>query len=242
MLTKTKFLEILNKILSNGNLVKKEKEHLESIKKTANLLPEEILVDLLIEKLGLITIKGVTDEDGYFKEFVNTIDNNEQESQTEIFYLLKGKQVSCLHTLDTTETWNWHGGKEIYIFIFKKDQKPEKITLNETNPIYTIEKNTLFGAKIATLRDNSDYALVTCLCKPGFLREHYTNPTKNEIGILYKKYPGFKKIIEELTPKMPNTSKNIFQSIFQLFTCCIGVKKNQDEINEPLINSSLNNP
>src|ERR1043165_2598853 len=159
MLTKTKFLEILNKILSNGNLVKKEKEHLESIKETADLLPEEILVDLLIEKLGLITIKGVTDEDGYFKEFVNTINNNEQESQTEIFYLLKGKQVSCLHTLDTTETWNWHGGKEIYIFIFKKDQKPEKITLNETNPIYTIEKNTLFGAKIATLRDNIDYAL-----------------------------------------------------------------------------------
>ena len=241
MLSKIKFLQILDKILLNKNLIEKEKGRLVAIKQNCNELPEEISSDLLIEKLDLITIKGVTDEDGYFKEFVNTTDNMERESQTEIFYLLKGKQVSCLHALETTETWNWLGGKEISIFKFK-NQELEEITLNETNLSHTIEKDILFGAKLTNSIEENDFAIVTCLCKPGFVPKYYKNPSPEELSNLFKTYPNYEEIINELTPKTSNTKKNIWQSIFQFFTCCIGIKKNEDEQIDPLINSIQNNP
>lgn len=237
MLSKNEFLKILEQILSNRVLLEEEKQRLKNINENQDLLNEheQITAEVLINKLDLKNINTVTEEDGYFKEFVNTIDNNEQENQTEIFYLLKGKQVSCLHILDTTETWRWLGGKEISIFIFKK-QELEKITLNETNPCHTIEKGTLFGAKISNLEDDNDFSIVTCLCKPGFvLKEHYKTPSKEEVDILFKNYP---ELIKELTPKISNSNKNVFQSIIQFFTCCIGVKKNEEQA--PLINSSHN--
>ena len=100
MLSTIDFFKKLDKITLNQNL-KAEIEILKSSLKDKD--PSEIIsADILIKELGLITIKGITDEDGYFKEFVNTIYNDHQESQTEIVYLLKGKQVSCIHMLYTT--------------------------------------------------------------------------------------------------------------------------------------------
>lgn len=225
MLSKTEFLGILDKILTNENLL--EKTFLKNIKE--NEIPEEVFADFLIEKLRLETIKGVTDEDGYFNEFVRT------ENQTEIFYLLKRSQVSCLHSLDTTETWRWLGGKKISIFIFTNEVK--EITLSETNPSYTIDKGTLFGAKITDLTDNNDFGLVTCLCEPAFEIVHYINPTSEQIYNLYNDYPEKKALIDELKPKISTKKKNIMQSIIQFFTCCIGVKKNEEQ--KPLINNHL---
>ncbi|MDD4892940.1 MAG: cupin domain-containing protein [Candidatus Rickettsiella isopodorum] len=235
---KTAFLDRLRQNLeSEVNSVPEKKTCFAEIIKNIESI-DEITAERLIKHLDLKTIKGITDEDGYFKEFVNTIVKNERESQTEIFYLLKGKQVSCLHSLDTTETWHWLDGKEISIFIFKA-QGLEKINLSEKNPLHTIDKNTLFGAKITNLRDDNDYALVTCLCKPGFVPKHYCNPSKEEIYTLLKTYPEENQTIQELTPKISTTNKNIFQSIFKIFTCCIGVKKNEEQT--PLINPSQTN-
>lgn len=245
MLSKINFLEKLNQILLNENLVEKEKERLERVIKHSDLLPEDISANILIEKLGLETIKGVTDEDGYYREFVNTIDNEDQENQTEIFYLLKGKQVSCLHILDTTETWRWLGGNEISIFIFKK-QELEKITLNENNLFYTIEKGLLFGAKLNNLKDDKDFGLVTCLCKPGFILKHYSNPSLEELTILKEKYPEYTSDIDELTANIlcksthtdelatkasiyKNSKNNFFWSMFSFCANCIGIKKTEEQ-------------
>ncbi len=256
---KIRFLEILDEILSRKYLKEEERIHIESIKENATQLPEKISTDILIEKFGLITIKGVTSEDGYFKEFINTKNNENLESQTEIFYLLKGKQVSCLHALETTETWTWLGGKEISIYILNDQQPMEVITLNKDHLQHTIEKGTVFGAKIKDLTNDNDFVIVTCLCKPGFdVEKHYKEPSLEKINDFCAIYPKDSEVIRELTSKNnenlceihPNTSevieavtsknnKTLIQSLIQFFTCCIGVKKNEEQA--PLINTSQNN-
>lgn len=237
MFSKIKFLEILEKIISENKTLK-EKECLENIKKDIFSSNEEITAVELIKKLDLIHLNTVTNEDGYFREFINTIDNNEQESQTEIFYLLKGKQVSCLHSLDITETWRWIGGKEISIFIFK-EKKPEKIILNESNPSTIIEKGALFGAKINNLEDDNEFVLVTCLCNPGFVPEHYKKPSLKELDSLLKTYPSYKQVIKELAPEI-SKSNNITPLIARFFPCCINIKKKEDKQIESLLDPLQN--
>lgn len=232
---KIEFLKLLDEILTREYLKEEERVRIKTIKENATKLPEEISADLLIEKLALITIKGVTSEDGYFKEFIN-INKNDQESQTEIFYLIKGNQVSCLHALETTETWTWLGGKEISIYIFNNQKPIEVITLNENYLEHTIEKGAFFGAKIKNLTNEKDFGLVTCLCRPGFdVQKHYKNPSSEQLANLCKIHPNYEKVIRELTPK---NNKNIIQSLIQFFTCCIGVK---NEEQAPMINTSQNN-
>ncbi|MFZ0219082.1 MAG: cupin domain-containing protein [Candidatus Aquirickettsiella sp.] len=234
MLSKSDFLNKLDQIFINENLLEKEKNYIKNIKENEDQLPNQITADVLIARLGLITIKGITDEDGYFKEFINTIDKDEIESQTEIFYLLKGKQVSCWHSLKVTETWNWLGGKEISLFIVT-GQEIKEVLLNETNSSFTIAERTLFGAKITNPTDNNNFGWVTCLCKPGFEREKYINPTSKEIGNLTQTYPERNALIHELTPKTSDNNKTK-RSIFQYFRsfCCNNGEQNNEQT--PLIN------
>lgn len=232
---KKEFLTLLDEILAREYLKEEEKACIKTIKKNATELPEKISTDILIEKLGLITIKGITDEDGYFKEFINTINNENLESQTEIFYLLIGKQVSCLHKLQTTETWQWLGGEDLSIYSYENGIISEVI-LNADYATHKIPANTLFGARL-TSNNEENFSLVTCKCIPGFLPKHYQNPTSEELKKLLS-IPDYKQVIEELTPKV-SKKNNIFLSIFQFFTCCIGVKKNGEQA--PLINTPQNN-
>lgn len=241
MLSKINFLEKLNQILLNENLVEKEKERLERVIKHSDLLPEDISANILIEKLDLETIKGVTDEDGYYREFVNTIDNEDQESQTEIFYMLKSKQVSCLHALNTFETWHWLGGEDVLIFIFNKNNVSE-IRLNADMPKYTIPANTIFGAKLFS-NDSENLSWITCKCIPGFVPELYKNPSPEDLECLFETYPHYKQVIKELTPE--NSKNNsIKRSLIHFFTCCfscIGIKKIEEHEQTPLINPPRNN-
>ncbi len=238
MLPKTDFLKILDQLLSNQNLLEKEKQRFKNIREKRAPLNEEITAAMLIDVLNLVNLNTVTDEDGYFKEFVKVIDQEGTITETEIFYLLKDKQVSCLHKLKTTETWYWLAGNPLFLFIFSENQVFE-IILNADNPTYTISENTLFGAKIVSNNDGN-FSWVTCKCTPGFVSEFYQNPSPNELNTLFKTYPDHQQIIHELTPKNKklNASKNILQSIFQFFTCCIGVKKNEEQ--KSLINSPDN--
>ncbi len=205
MLSKKKFLETVDQLLSRNNLNDGEKDRFKNIKKNETQLPEEITAEILIEKLDLIDINTITNEEGYYKEFVNTIDNDIEDNQTEIFYLLKGKQVSCLHILKTTEKWNWIAGNAISLFI-EKGKELTEITLNEGSQSFTIEKDTIFGAKITT-PENNDFVLVTCLCIPGFKKEHYINPTSEQIDELYNYNQKNKTIIDALTKNSCSAKK-----------------------------------
>lgn len=194
MLPRENFIATITKLSENPYLEKCTKDNFERIINENNS-NETISVEEIINELKLTKLP--TDEDGYFNEFVNTINLSEKrESRTEIFYLINKKQVSCLHKLDVTETWQWLGGNEITIFTFSKNEAKE-IKLNETNPTFTIEKNILFGAKNS---DPNSFGWVICKCVPGFTVESYKNPTSEELGTLRKNFSQYNTIIDELTP------------------------------------------
>lgn len=237
---RTEFSNTVEKIINPKT--EEEKKRLERIAKYINLLSEdeEITADILEEKWDLKKLNTVTNEDGYFKEFVKITDEEGTVTETEIFYLLKGKQVSCLHALETTETWTWLGGEEISLFI-STSQGLKEIILNENNSTYSIERGILFGAKINNQKHDNDFGLVTCLCKPGFLPEHYKNPSPEEINNLCITYPNHEEVIRALAPESKN-NKNPIQSLIQFFTCCIGVRKIEDiEEQSSLIDTTQNN-
>lgn len=226
MSTKTKFLKNLKQILQLEEILADKKKCFEEIIMKIESL-DEISADKLINHLELKPI--FTEEDGYFKEFVRT------EKQTEIFYLLKGKQICYLHALDTTETWNWLAGNNISLYIDTK-QEFKEIILNADNPSFTIEKGVFFGAKLANPKDN-DFGLVTCRCEPGFELKYYIHPSSELITNLHKCY-GNEELINELKPKISgeniseSTSKEnqpIWQSMIQLFYCCRKDKSNNPE-------------
>lgn len=229
MLSKVKFLEIVQQVYKNKNLKNEEKKLFEKIINNEDQLLEEVTAETLIKGLGLIDIKTITNEEGHFKEFVNTINDNEIKSETKIFYLLKDKQVSCLHALNTTETWTWLAGNAISLFVNTK-QELKEIILNKNNPSFTIEKGSIFGAKI-TASKNNDFGLVICHCEPGFEKEHYINPTSEQIDNLYKSYPKYNTVIDELKPKIPEKNKNFFTH---------RGKTEKIEEQTPLINSPKN--
>jgi predicted cupin superfamily sugar epimerase len=199
MLSRDDFIKVLNEILLRPDLKKEEKERLEQIIQNKNELLEEISANILIKKLNLISIKNFTNEEGYLSEFINTIDKGtEQENRTEIFYLMDQKQISCLHKLDTTETWRWLGGNDVSLFIFS-EKKVEEITLNKDKPTFTVKKNTLFGAKNkGSVGKEISFGWVSCLCEPGFKVSHYENPTSNDLSKLSESFPGYVGIINEL--------------------------------------------
>jgi predicted cupin superfamily sugar epimerase len=142
-----------------------------------------------------------TREAGYFLEFINTNSGPLSETEanySEIYYLMQGKQVSCFHSLTTTETWRWIGGSDVILYVITED-KVESITLNAENLEYTIEKGMLFGAKNAN-QANESFSLVTCKCKPGFRMEHYNDPSPEKLRSLSERFSSFRDVITELTP------------------------------------------
>jgi predicted cupin superfamily sugar epimerase len=125
------------------------------------------------------------------------------------------KQISCLHKLDTTETWRWLGGNDVSLFIFS-EKKVEEITLNKDKPTFTIEKNTLFGAKNkGSVDKNINFGWVSCLCQPGFNVSRYKNPTSNELSKLCESFPEYVRIINEL--KHADSKKNTLNENYGFF-------------------------
>lgn len=178
----------------------------ESIQRLIQLDPQtKISADLLIKELALRPLSEVTDEGGFFIEFLKNL----EPSQTEIYYLMKEKQISCWHSLDTNETWEWVGGCDVLIFTLSENGVKE-IVLNKKNPLFTIKAGTLFGAKNNITKNSDDFGLVICACKPGFIPDYYKNPSPQELKKLnefYKQYLSLEiewkrkaAIIKELMP------------------------------------------
>lgn len=247
MLSKKEFIEILKKIRSIDILDPKEKRYLNNILSSENDLPDSISLAKIVEKLALKDLREVTDEDGYFKQ----ITENSNSEKSIIYYVLNEEQISCLHTLQVDEKWEWLGGSTIAIYIFLESEYKE-IILGPDNPTFMVNKDTLFGARNILSSNDSPYSLVTCTCEPSFHHTLYSIPTSDELKKLQGKHGS---IIDELTPKIlknpinktkssdediHNNPKNKFiRSAFLFCAQCIGIKKNEEQT--PLINSPQNN-
>ena len=131
---------------------------------------------LFIEQLGLKKHQ----EGGYYKRTYSSgiiISKNnlpdyagDRFSQTAIYYLLEGGEVSKFHKLKSDEIWFFHAGSSLTIYMISEQNKLKTIQLGSD-----IKKGDLFQVPVpaetwfaAEVNDKSGFSFVSCTVSPGF--------------------------------------------------------------------------
>ena len=142
-------------------------------------------------------------EGGYYKEtyrsrqVVATTDGRERAASTVIYYLLGENDKSCFHRIRSDESWFFHQGSAIEIFLIQKNNM-KIITLGNNIsegevPHALVPADTWFAARI---RNNKNYALVSCVVAPGFEFSEFELAHRDK---LTGEFPHLQNIIKELT-------------------------------------------
>ncbi len=130
-----------------------------------------------IEKLQLVPHQ----EGGYFREVYRSIEKILNEAlppryrgdrafSTSIYYLLKGRQHSSFHKLQSDEKWNFYFGSPLVLHLIDCSGYYNRILLGvDINKgeffQFTIHYNTKFAAEPIMKKS---YSLVGCTVAPGF--------------------------------------------------------------------------
>jgi len=113
-------------------------------------------------------------EGGFYKEtfrskqLINRVNSqNICSAYTCIYYLLSGLDFSSWHRISSDETWFFHQGCDLTIYLFNQNKALETIQLGlDTKQLQiTIPANTWFAAKPLI---ETSYSLVSCAVAPGF--------------------------------------------------------------------------
>ena len=113
-------------------------------------------------------------EGGFYREMYrsNTLVKDDtspsnKSAYTSIYYLLEGQNFSSFHRIKSDETWFFHLGHDVLIYLFNQHGVLETIQLGlvANNFQATIPANTWFGAK---LLNEESFCLVSCAVAPGF--------------------------------------------------------------------------
>lgn len=150
--------------------------------------------DKWIEKLELMPHP----EGGYYKE---TFKSNQTLSDnnaiyTSIYFLLEKHNISHFHRIESDEVWYYHAGQSLTVHMIHPDGQYEKVKVGpnvETGDMLQaiVPKGTIFAS---TVEGENDYALVGCMCAPGFQFEKFELFTQAE---LIKLYPQHEDIIRK---------------------------------------------
>jgi uncharacterized protein len=148
-------------------------------------------------------------EGGYFRETYRSGESipgrnmprryrGDRSFSTAIYFLLKGKQFSAFHVLQSDEIWHFYLGSPLTIYCIAPDGTRTDILLgNEINkgqkPQTVIEKRTWLAAAV---NDTSSYSLIGCTMAPGFDFADFTLGDRKQ---LIDSFPQHGKIIRELT-------------------------------------------
>lgn len=173
-------------------------------------------------------------EGGCYREIIRTND------QTVIFYLLPKQAVSSWHSLkNTKEEFKLISGAPLIIEkidstgIWKSKEEVKK----DENVFIEKSETGGFGDWFGAYTDGA-YGLVTCKCTGPFEFDKFKLAKKEDLNKFHEINPDYKNIINKLTPKDLKEKTNIIQSIIKFFSCCIGIKKNEEQT--PLINPPQN--
>lgn len=144
-------------------------------------------------------------EGGHFKEVYRsgeTIEkaclpgdfNSDRSISTSIYFLLSRDERSAFHRIKSDETWYFHDGDELEIFVIDNNGGLTKRVLginpeNDSLPQITIEKGSWFAA-----RTTNEFTLVSCNVSPGFDFEDFELAAYDT---LIKKYPQYNQILKE---------------------------------------------
>ncbi len=153
---------------------------------------ETYKADITVELQGEIKKKK--------KQQVNQPKDKPRSISSTIYYLLKGKQVSCFHRLKRAEEmWHFYTGSSMTIYFIQETTRELlelKLGVNsEKGEMFQvlIKRGSWFGAMI---NDPSSYSLVGCTVCPAFMFEDFELANRK---ILISMYPEHKSIIKKLT-------------------------------------------
>lgn len=161
-----------------------------------------------IELIRLLEMKPHP-EGGYFRETYRSPEIIRKEAlpdrflgdrnfSTSILFLLSYPDFSCLHSIQTDETWHFYQGDPLKIVSFNKDGIVEEAILGNRLekgeiPQLVIPHGRWFGAALAAKRG---YALVGCTVSPGFDFEDINFGKRDK---LLKQFPHLDDIILAFT-------------------------------------------
>lgn len=126
-------------------------------------------------------------EGGYFKEIhrskriVHDLKGSGNKSAyTSIYYLLSGDDFSTWHRIKSDETWYFHHGCNLMIYLFDEDKllRTTIIGIESVNLQVTIPANTWFAAKPL---EKHAYCLVSCAVAPGFEFNDFEIASRNNL-------------------------------------------------------------
>lgn len=137
-------------------------------------------------------------EGGYYKEIIkssHTLDD-QNTMYTSIYFLLEKDNISHFHRIQSDEVWYYHAGQTLTVHIIHPDGSYEQVrvgpNIQEGDVLQAlVPKNTIFAS---TVEGDNDFALVGCMCSPGFQFEKFELFTQEE---LLEDYPQHKEAIKK---------------------------------------------
>lgn len=129
-----------------------------------------------------------------FKENLPKRYQGDRSFSTSIYFLLERGEVSAFHRIKSDETWYFHNGDSLEIYIIDQGGSLHRKTLGVNIekgdlPQITIERGSWFAA-----RTIGGFTLVGCNVSPGFVFEDFE---MGELSKLLKLYPKHEKILIE---------------------------------------------
>ena len=150
----------------------------------------------LINELGL----QAHPEGGYYKETyrsAQTLDGQDRQLLTSIYFLLTAENVSRLHRIKSDELWYFHAGSPLIVHTLSErghEQHHLGLDLSKgQQPFLWIPKDTIFGSSIL---EKEGYSLVSCAVAPGFDFRDFELFTAEQLLL---KFAAHREIIERLT-------------------------------------------
>lgn len=137
-------------------------------------------------------------EGGYYKEIIQAerhIAQTTRPAYTSIYFLLTDDNISHFHRIDTDEIWYYHYGQTLTVHMIHKNGEYESVHIGPNIAQgevlqYVVPAGTIFASSI---KEESGYALVGCMCQPGFMFEHFE---MFDQATLKADYPHLSQVIE----------------------------------------------
>ncbi|MDK6233453.1 cupin domain-containing protein [Aerococcus sanguinicola] len=138
-------------------------------------------------------------EGGYYRQVVKSserVREGERALYTSIYFVLEADNPSHFHRLTCDEIWYYHAGQPLTVHMIHPDGRYETVDLGldpeqGQHLSYVVPQRTIFGSTV-----EEGYALVSCLCAPGFEYDDFELFSRQD---LLDQYPDHAAIIERLT-------------------------------------------
>lgn len=140
-------------------------------------------------------------EGGHFRRLAAGESRAGRASWSGIYYLLRAGEVSRLHRIAPDEIWCHHAGAALLVHAIAPDGALTTRRLGVglaagEEPQTVVRGGCVFGAELA----GPGFALVSCLCVPGFEYADFVLPSRRE---LLAAFPQHRELVERLTAPDP---------------------------------------